>query len=177
MVDEKPNGGGNVPVGEKTTKRGQYRIDGVTNNAIILLRNSINPDIALMNMSVADSVNAREMLSDLVREYVAGAIPPDNDYPKNITAVVIGGDYREHSRTDDGKMVYIDHKLARLKAVEALSDLELQVTQVPTDKRAIKTVFVDEDGSFRIEERREGLNAEEAEMSKAEYEHLFNNHS
>lgn len=164
-----------MPIGKIITQRGNYRIDNITNNAVILIRNSINTEIALMNMGVADSVNARDLLSGMLKNYLVTAqIPPDNEYPKNISAVLIGGDYREHKETDDGQVVYIDHKLARRKAAEALSDLELRVTQVPTDNRAVKTVFVSEDGSFRVEERREGLNAEEAEMSKAKYEKMFN---
>jgi hypothetical protein len=173
MGDEKPNYGENLPVGETTTKRGPYRIDDVTNNAIVLLRNSMNKDIALMNLGVDDSVKARELLEELVKEYVDGHIPPDNEYPKNISAIVIGGDYREHKKTDEGKIVYINHRMARLRAVEALSDLYLHVTQVPTDKRAVKTVFVEQDGSFRIEEARQGLNAQDAEMSEEEYKKLL----
>lgn len=170
MVDEKLNGGVNMTVGEKTINRGPYRIGDVTNNAIVLLRNYMNPEIALINLGVADSVNARDIVAELVGDYIAEHIPAENKIPDNLEAFIIGGDYREHRRADDGTVVYVDHKLAYQKAVEALEDLDLKVTTVEVDRLAVKLVLVDAQGSFEVNGCREGLNVEEAKMSKAEYD-------
>jgi hypothetical protein len=166
----------NIRQGEKMFCKGPCTIENITNNAVILLRHAANPEMAVMNLDITQATAAFELVRDFVKEYFDHASLEDDVFLSNTEALVVGGEFREHMMTADGRLVvHVHYDMARKAAEEALQVCGLTPKYAPADndpqldRRMTKRLEIGEDRSVKVTGRLEGLNSLESVMSSDSY--------
>ena len=175
-MSHKKNGTIETRIERGQTKFGQgpFVVEGVTTNVVIILRNSAYPEeVAVMNMGKSRATESEQLIKGFIEQYEANLISRDEQAlsPGQLEAIVIGGEFRRHEQVDEGFLVYVDSRLARINFEQSLGRYDVRKTYLPEqDILATKSVKIDEGGNVHFEQMRLGLNRRKALKSKEVYD-------